>query len=203
MSGASLALDELTDFQQLARPEDRAPDALQPPDRALRLPVSAEARVRWQRQLNAMPVLTHMGAELDLSDPAVVRLALLRSNESHRGGLGTTALNGAVIAGMVDCGIATAGILQFRGRTCGTVHLSIDFMKPVRIPNPVLECRVLRRTDSLAFVEALLCGPGGVVYAQASGIVSLARLTRQVEPVIGHENWTEVCNERNEAAAGA
>lgn len=157
--------------------------------RGLRLPVTTEERAQWQRRLNMMPVLLHMGAELNLSDPIVVRLTLTQQLEAHAGGLGATALNGAVIAGMMDCGISTVGILQFRGRTCGTVHLSIDFMKPVRTAHPVLECCVVRRTDALVFVEARLLGSDGSMNARANGIVSLARLTGQQAKNGQHENW--------------
>lgn len=160
--------------------------------RGLLLPVTAEERSRWQRRLNGMAVLRHMGAELDLSLPTVVRLTLGQQLEAHAGGLGTTALNGAVIAGMIDCGIATAGILQFRGRTCGTVHLSMDFMKPVRAAHPTLECCVVRRTEALAFVEAWIAGPDGRSHVRASGIVSLARLSGSrtaAEDQSEHWNW--------------
>lgn len=161
----------------------------------LRLPVAAEDRAQWQQRLNALPVLRHMGAELDLTDPAVVRLRLVRQLDSHMGGLGTSALNGAVIAGMIDCGISTAGILQFRGRTCGTVHLSIDFMKPVRIALPTLECRVVRRTDSLAFIEARLLAPDSGTSTQASGIVALARLPARDPAGAPAGNWRTIFND--------
>ncbi len=172
-------------------------------ERALRLPLPAEERGQWQARLNALPVLTHMGAELDLSHPAIVRLKLVRQMDAHMGGLGTTALNGAVIAGMIDCGISTAGILQFRGRTCGTVHLSIDLMKPVRAAHPTLECRVVRRTDSLAFVEARLLGPDGGIHAQASGIVSLARLAGRHAGAGHHDNWSALHRAAEPASAAA
>lgn len=142
---------------------------------AMRLPLDAQQRACWERRLNGLDVLTHLGAALDLSDPAIVRGRFVKSLPSHAGGLGTRAINGAAIAALVDCGIAATGILLFRGRTCGTLHLSIDFMKPVRFPDPVLDCRIARRTDTLAFVDARLRDDRGQVFVQASGIVALAR----------------------------
>jgi acyl-coenzyme A thioesterase PaaI-like protein len=141
-----------------------------------RLPLDAAQRAAWQARLNALPLLRHLGAALDLSDDAVVRVRLLERHPFHDGGLGTDALNGAVVAALMDCGMAASGILAFRGRTCGTLHLSIDYMKPVRIAEPVIECRVVRRTDSIVFVEARLAGRDGGACVRASGIVSVSQL---------------------------
>ncbi|MDL5031130.1 PaaI family thioesterase [Pelomonas sp. APW6] len=144
-------------------------------DRAIRFPLDAAQRACWEARLNTMALLTHLGAALDLSDEQAVRIRLVRSLPAHTGGLGGEAINGATLAAMADCGIASAGVLLFRGRTCGTLQLSMDFMKPVRSASPELECRVLRRTHSLAFVEARLLGRNGALHFKASGIVSVAR----------------------------
>ncbi|MCR4471363.1 PaaI family thioesterase [Burkholderia sp. SCN-KJ] len=122
-----------------------------------------------------MAILEHLGVELDLDDKHAVRLALVRRTRAHDGGLGAAALNGAMIAGMIDCAMSVAGILHFRGRTCGTMHLSIQFMKAVRDPRPVIECRAIRRTQSLVFVEACLVGRGGRCDVLATGIVAAAQ----------------------------
>jgi acyl-coenzyme A thioesterase PaaI-like protein len=144
-------------------------------DRAIRLPLDAQQRAVWQARLNTLAVLTHLGAELDLSDDDAVRIRLVRALPAHSGGLGGDAVNGATLAALVDCAVATTGVLLFRGRTCGTLQLSIDFMKPVRTALPEIECRVLRRTSTLGFVEARLPGPRGALHLKASGIVSVAK----------------------------
>lgn len=144
-------------------------------ERPVRLPLSADQRAHWQARLNAMDVLTHLGAQVDVSDEYTVRVRLVRSLPAHSGGLGGDAINGATLAALADCGIATAGLLLFRGRTCGTLQLSIDYMKAVRTALPELECRILRRTRTLAFVEARLVGHQGALHFKASGIVSVAK----------------------------
>ena len=144
-------------------------------DRTLRIPLDAAQRALWQARLNTLAVLTHLGAELDLSGDEAVRIRLVRSLPAHSGGLGGDAINGATLAAMVDCAVATTGVLLFRGRTCGTLQLSIDFMKPVRTALPELECRVVRRTSTLAFVEARLFGHRGALHLKASGIVCVAK----------------------------
>lgn len=140
----------------------------------IRIPLDAAQRSLWQARLNSLPVLTQMGAELDLSDDSTVRIRLVRSLPAHVGGLGGDAINGATLAAMVDCAVASTGVLLFRGRTCGTLQLSIEYMKPVRTRLPELECRVLRRTNKLAFVEVRLFGPRRAIQLKASGIVSVA-----------------------------
>nr|WP_245170289.1 MULTISPECIES: PaaI family thioesterase [unclassified Burkholderia] len=137
--------------------------------------MTLDERRIWRDRLSKMAILEHLGAELDLDDEHAVRLALVRRTRAHDGGLGTAALNGAMIAGMIDCAMSVAGILHFRGRTCGTMHLSIQFMKAVRDPRPVIECRAVRRTPSLVFVEACLVGRHGRYDVLATGIVGAAQ----------------------------
>ena len=144
-------------------------------DRTIRIPLDAEQRAIWQARLNTLSMMTQMGAELDLSDDESVRIRLVRSLAAHSGGLGGEAINGATLAALVDCAVAATGVLLFRGRTCGTLQLTIDFIKPVRIALPEIECRVLRRTNTLAFVEAQLSGHRGALHLRASGIVSVAK----------------------------
>jgi hypothetical protein len=58
-------------------------------------------------------------------------------------------------------------------------------MKPVRAALPEIECRVLRRTSTLAFVEARLFGHRGALHLKASGIVSVAKASAG-----DGESWT-------------
>ena len=152
-----------------------ASDSAGPRRSGTRLPATAQERAAWQRCLNELPVLTDLGAELDLSDDCEVRIRLVRSRRAHFGGLGSGAVNGATLSALVDCGIAATGILLFRGRTCGTLHLSLAFIKPVRSPSPQAACHVVRRTDALAFIEARICDAAGAMLVRADGIVAVAR----------------------------
>ena len=158
---------------------------------ALRLPINAEGRTSWQRRLGGMAILAHLGAELDLRDDYAVHLRLKHCGAAQQGGLGTEALNGAIIAGMMDCAMSVAGILHFKGRTCGTVQISIQFMKPVRSPEPVVACYAVRKSPGMVFLEARLLDAAGRSSAMASGIVGLASLRNGSESGEQDANWLE------------
>lgn len=151
--------------------------------RAQAIPLDADGRERWQARMNALPAMALMGATLNLEDPAVVRLTLSSVGAQHQGGLGTRAVNGAVIAALFDAALGTAGTLQFPGQRAGTVELSIKLMRPAfEAPLEVLGVAV-KRTAHLAFTEAELHA-GGRLCASASGIVAVAST-----PKDGDDYW--------------
>jgi len=154
---------------------------------ALAIPMSAAQRADWQARLSRVAILDHLGVRMDLTDDYAVRLVLERSTVAHAGGLGTDRLNGAMIAGMMDCAMSIAGILHFRGRTCGTVQLSIQFMKPVRCKAPVVECRAVRRASGVVFLEARLLEENHRCAVMATGIVGVTRVAGPDND--GRENW--------------
>lgn len=147
------------------------------------IPCSAQERSAWAIHLSRMAILRHLGVVLDLGDEYVVRLRLAQRTPAHDGGVGTAALNGAMIAGMLDCAMSVAGILHFRGRGCGTSNLNIQFIKPVRERHPVVECVGIRRSSSLLFVEARLLGPGGRCDVMATGAVGVTAAGSALPPV--------------------
>ncbi|MGS0894395.1 PaaI family thioesterase [Burkholderia stagnalis] len=157
----------------------------------LDIPGRERDRARWQACLGAMPIIEHLGASLDLSDRRIVRLTLVRRTRAHEGGLGADALNGAIIAGLLDCAMSVTGVLHMRGRTCGTVQLSIQFMKPVRAASPMVECVAMRRSASVVFVEARLTEGRGRCSVLATGVVGAATLAPRASGHDGRSNWLE------------
>lgn len=141
--------------------------------RALPVPMSAEERQRWQDRFNVIPAMKYMGCTLDISDDRLVAVHLPEIEPHHQGGLGTDAVNGAVLAGFFDCALGVAGVLQFPGRRAGTVELSIKFMRPTRGDSLTAYAVALKRSASLCFVESeLYCG--NRLCAVATGMVSTA-----------------------------
>lgn len=138
------------------------------------IPMEATARQAWAGQFNALPGMGMMGAALDLSDPVLVRVHLSEVRPHHQGGMGSAAVNGAVIAGLFDAALGVAGVIQFPGRRAGTVELSVKFLRPTR-GRSVDACAVtLKRAEDLAFMEGELWSEGKLC-AVATGIVSTAR----------------------------
>jgi acyl-coenzyme A thioesterase PaaI-like protein len=142
--------------------------------RGLPIPMDATARQAWAAQFNALPGMGMMGAALDLSDPVVVRVHVSEVGPHHQGGMGSEAVNGAVIAGLFDAALGVAGVIQFPGRRAGTVELSVKFLRPTRGASVDALAVTLKRAEDLAFMEGELWSEGKLC-AVATGIVSTAR----------------------------
>lgn len=148
--------------------------------RAQPIPLAEAARRQIAARLNGLASMRLVGAHLDLADPAVVRVTLAEVAEHHLGGLGTRAVNGAVIAGLFDAALGVAGTVQFGSLRAGTVELSIKLMRPAfEAPIEVLAI-ALKHSPHLAFTEAELYAEGRLC-AVASGIVAVASSQPQGE----------------------
>lgn len=140
--------------------------------RALRIPRSTSERRQWQDGFNGLPAARHFGFNVDLSDPQFVAIQLGQIEAWHRGGLGTPAVNGAVIAGMFDIGLGLAGTQQFPNRPTGTIDLSIKLMKPTLGPQVVLYAWAVEKRTHVVFVEAEVHDSGNGMTAMGQGLVS-------------------------------
>ena len=126
--------------------------------------------VEW----NKHPGMRHMGARLDLSAPGLVRTIVDPIRPEHRGGLGTEAVNGAVIAGLFDLVIGLSGYLQTAGRRAGVAQLSIQFLRPVLGDRFEVIGRPVRAGKTLVFATAELIDERGAACARCDGIVAVA-----------------------------
>ncbi|MGH8562399.1 MAG: PaaI family thioesterase [Nevskiales bacterium] len=136
------------------------------------MPRSATERRQWQNAFNDSPAAQHFGFRVDLSDLQFVVIRLDEIQPWHRGGLGTPAVNGAVIAGMFDLGLGLAGTQQFPQRPTGTIDLSIKLMKPTLGPQVVLYAWAVEKRTHVVFVEAEVHDRGNGVSAMGQGLVS-------------------------------
>lgn len=127
---------------------------------------------RFQDDWNRHPGLRHMGARLDLSAPGEVRAVLDPIQPQHRGGLGTDAVNGAVIAGLLDVVVGLTGFLHV-GRRAGVAQLHVQYLRPLRGDRVEVVGRPTRVGRSLAFVAAEARDGTGTVCALGDGIVAV------------------------------
>jgi acyl-coenzyme A thioesterase PaaI-like protein len=143
-------------------------------------------RREFEKLWNSHPGMRHMGARVDLSTPGEVRCVVDPIRPEHRGGLGTEAVNGAVIAGVFDLVIGLAGYVHTRGRRAGVAQLSIQFLRPVLGDRFETVARQARAGTNLVFSTAELVDARGVVCARCDGIVAVAGKDRggKQEPVI-------------------
>jgi acyl-coenzyme A thioesterase PaaI-like protein len=138
----------------------------------IRPKVPPERLAAFEAEWNQHPGMRHMGAVLDLSDPTRVRAVVDPIRPEHRGGLGTDAVNGAVIAGVFDLVIGLAGYLQTAGRRAGVAQLSIQFLRPVLGSRFEVIGRPVRTGWTLVFATAELTDERGIVCARCDGIVA-------------------------------
>jgi len=131
-------------------------------------------RHEFERQWNDHAGMRHMGARVDLATPGKVRCIVDPIRPEHRGGLGTDAVNGAVIAGVFDLVIGLSGYVHTRGRRAGVAQLSIQFLRPVLGARFETIARAERAGTNLVFSSAELVDERGVVCARCDGIVAVA-----------------------------
>src|SRR5512147_2119925 len=131
-------------------------------------------RAEMAAQWNQHPGMKHLGATLDLSIPGLVRATIDPLMPFHRGGLGTEAVNGAVIAGMFDLVIGLAGYLYTRGQRAGVAQLSMQFLRPVEGERLQVTGWPTRVGLSLVFAAAELRDQTGRVCAVCDGMVAVS-----------------------------
>lgn len=140
--------------------------------------LSSADRAEFENLWNGHPGMRHMGARVDLGTPGLVRCVVDPIRPEHRGGLGTDAVNGAIIAGVFDLVIGLSGYVHTRGRRAGVAQLSIQFLRPVHGDRFETVAQTSRVGTNLVFSTAELKDERGVVCARCDGIVAVAGTDR-------------------------
>jgi uncharacterized protein (TIGR00369 family) len=140
------------------------------------IPFGPTERAALAEAWNAHPGLRHMGARTDFSDPNVVRVTISPLQPHHRGGLGTQAVNGAVIAGLCDVAVGIVGHFQSRDRRVGTAQISVQFLRPVLGESVTAVARLVKAGTNLVFSSAEIVDDKGTVCARCDGIVAVSGL---------------------------
>jgi acyl-coenzyme A thioesterase PaaI-like protein len=140
-------------------------------DRSETFAYSAGQLASFLESFNRLEAMAYMGASVGTRGQKLVCVELAEIKNFHRGGLGTRAVNGAVISGLFDCGLGVAGLLQFPGKRCGTVELSVKFLRPVLGAQVRVYASATKASENMAFVEGMLFS-GPALCATASGLVA-------------------------------
>ena len=124
---------------------------------------------------NASPAMKHFGARLDFERR---RSGASRDRSGrptiHRGGLGTDAVNGVVLAGLFDLAIGTVGWLVPSRRAFGHRESRDSFFRPTRGDRVVAEARLIRSGMNLIFAAAEIFDGEGKVTARCEGTCAIA-----------------------------
>jgi uncharacterized protein (TIGR00369 family) len=123
---------------------------------------------------NASASMKHFGARLDFERVDRVRAVIDPVLDVHRGGLGTDAVNGVVLAGLFDLVIGTVGWLTRPDTRSATVTLSMSFFRPTRGNRVVAEARLVRAGMNLVFAAAEIVDGEGKATARCEGTCAIA-----------------------------
>jgi len=126
------------------------------------------------RTWNEAPPMRQIGVRLDFTRLDRVRAVIDPVQPYHRGGMGTDAVNGAVLAGLFDLAIGTVGWLTRPETRSATVSLSMTFLRPTRGDRIACEGRLLRGGTNLVFAAAEIFDGEGQVTARCDGTCAVA-----------------------------
>ena len=124
---------------------------------------------------NGSPPMQRLGARLEFDRVDRVRAVLEPVHPYHRGGMGTDAVNGVVLAGLFDLAIGTVGWLTRPETRSATVSLAMTFLRPTRGDRVVVEARLIRSGTNLTFAAAEIFDGEGRVTARCDGTVAVAQ----------------------------
>lgn len=123
---------------------------------------------------NASPSMKHFGARLEFERVDRVRAVIDPVLPVHRGGLGTEAINGVVLAGLFDLVIGTVGWLTRPDTRSATVTLAMSFFRPTRGDRVVAEARLIRAGLNLVFAAGEIFDGEGRATARCDGTCAIA-----------------------------
>ncbi len=123
---------------------------------------------------NASPSMQHFGARLQFQRVDRVRAVIDPVLPVHRGGLGTDAVNGVVLAGLFDLVIGTVGWLARPDTRSATVTLAMSFFRPTRGDRVVAEAHLIRAGLNLLFASGEIFDAEGRATARCDGTCALA-----------------------------
>lgn len=135
-------------------------------------PLLANAK-DWERT----PFFEWMGMRVLHATDGNARL-VLDVQDHHRGGGGTVAVNGGVLAYLLDAVVGLATHSSNPPNTAGqvTLSLNVEYMAPMMVATQLIgEGEVVRRGGSLAFVDGRLFGDDGKVACRAHAVMRIFR----------------------------
>lgn len=135
----------------------------------------AEMRAELAKRWNAHLGVQRMGVRLEIVSREELRGVVDPIEPHHRGGMGTPAVNGPIIAAVFDLVTGLTGYLQAPGQRVGVAQLNIQFLRPVLGSRFEVIGRPQKTGKSLVFVASELVDETGVVCATADGIVSVSQ----------------------------
>lgn len=138
--------------------------------------LAPEDRQVFQTMFNRFPGMVHLGARIDLADDHLVDVHVDEIKPFHLGGMGTQAVNGAMISALFDCALGVAGVIHLgawknEGRY-GTIDLSVQFLRPFFGEQLHARAGVVKKAAKIAFARAELLDAHGRCCSTATAIIA-------------------------------
>lgn len=150
-------------------------------EKLITIDMTSEESKNMQEVWSNNPALKYMGVRIDLSDKYIIRSIIDKVSPFQRGGMGTSAINGAVQSSLFDLAIGLVGIVNSNKHRTGTVQLNINFLKPIFGETLIVESRLIKKGRSLIFARAEIVNDKGELCATCDGICSVDTTKPQVE----------------------
>lgn len=130
---------------------------------------SPEALKKYADAFNDSLTLKHFGVRIAFeNDKCIVRLDPIKPEQ--RGGLGTSAVNGGILAALFDLAIGCTPALIDPTRRSATISLQMHFEKPVTGNSLHVEAKIDNAGSSTVFSSATVFDERGNPCAHAQGI---------------------------------
>jgi uncharacterized protein (TIGR00369 family) len=130
---------------------------------------------RYAERFTQSRSLQYFGLKVRFPTPDRVEVALDEVRPEFRGGLGSEAVNGGVLAAMFDLVIGCTPALVDPTRRSATVQLSMSFERPVRGEQVVAEGWIDTAGTRTLFSSARILDANGQVCARCQGVVSISQ----------------------------
>lgn len=124
---------------------------------------------------NQSETLGLFGVRIEFPDTRRVRAIIDEVRPGHRGGLGSDAINGGVLAALFDLTIGVCGALVDPARRSATLQLSMNFERPVTGDRVTAEAHIDRAGGTNLFASAVIFDAAGQACARSQGVVRLSR----------------------------
>ncbi|HLL05103.1 MAG TPA: PaaI family thioesterase [Myxococcaceae bacterium] len=131
---------------------------------------------RFAEQFNQSQTLRLFSARVSFAEGRKVVVSIPEVRPEHRGGLGTSAVNGGVIAAMFDLVIGCTPALLDPTRRCATLQLSMSFQRPLTGDSVRAEAEIDSAGKNTLFASARIMDSQGNVCARAQGVVRISSI---------------------------
>lgn len=141
---------------------------------------------RYAAAFNQSELLTYFGMRIEFPDLETIEAVIDEPHAGHMGGLGEeVAINGGVLAAIYDLVIGCAGAIVDPTTRSATVHLSMNFERPVIGPYLRAQAKVDRAGRKLVFVSAKIFDQEGQICSHGQGIVRRSSMAWQGDSPAG------------------